>query len=637
MRTYMQIKQAGKSTQKHLFLKDRSWKTYLSAFKHILIASNVSFEQELSPQLFKRIEAIPNVIHSENRSAFRHFYSIVVQDFVSSASSITSLIQLFDSGICEPKYLASVEEEIIGSSHLLNLMRSGRITNIQIERALFLPPNSLARPQESSIKLWNIPDQWWSYEIASSLRGAKKDAARHIYLAADLRSDAPEALDYFLDVCQKVAENDYSGGNLHKIIEHKARINYIGYSLRLETLDEFKKYENYKYVDMMMIEGRNWDREKSSASHARGKVEKFYSFLLLTDWQPIAFKESELSLKLFSSHRLVQKYVEYWKEVKGNYDSGSLNMINMAISLLDEEYGWVFKQQDDIRHLPEGIYREVMQCGGWEEYCRESKEKLKTYRRYISSLIIRSRDSKERSSVLLNLSLPVGRLVFGLQCSLDDLESRFAHTKDFAHEAQQHLLMFMMTCFPLRASNWSQMRISPILKSGSLILDSEDVLNIVVPKKQLKNGRTNAALRSIKNLIFPISQVVGSQRHIDFLYRFLKELRPLINKGNSLFCIRGGNSCGPAHIGNMTFRWSKKYLSSEADFPSRTPGLPPFRSHIIRAAVATENVRHDRIDVAAILLADSRKTIEAAYVKDDANQKLKRAATQHISSYFKPS
>ncbi|UQN10655.1 hypothetical protein [Deinococcus sp. QL22] len=610
--------------------------SYRSTFKNLLHERNVPVNSVVSSI---KLRELFNSTQGSTRSIVVYFYKLFVHMFLNTAPTYISLIEVISQGIAKGKLNSALPEELRTPALLSKFIAESNYDDLELETSLYLPINSLKTLRAAS-KSGNsiIPDHWWKIpdNISQVEKRRIREEAETLYSREAARYKDSERQLVFENILRDCIERKHYTGYYFKINAYKKSIGFSTHVMSPENLREYQEFTEFKLSFISYGKIKNWDVNKSSAENHKTELISYYSYFKnihkIKKGEPEWNHELHLGLFALADHVIAA--ITLWKDVKGNFDDGSLTKVNFAIALLHAEDGWVARNESYKSRLPIPIQEEIDRIGGWVEFCAKSKALLMKFSKHVARLKRPSRDSQEHISALLDKEAPLKFIFSALDFSLHEIKSRYdqgQRDKKFVLDAQRHVFLFMLSCFPLRAGNWINMRFMAPSGTTGIRRSSTGNLSIHVKVSELKNSNSNYNLRNQTEIACYIGDYVEFTEHINFMEVFFTELRPLINSTDLIFCDKNGNSLTVQKMSNLCDHWTKKFISHRSIYGSSIPGLPSFRAHAMRHVVATHYVQQGKIGMAAALLCDTEYSIIKNYVRDTFDSRIGRALRETAS------
>lgn len=596
------------SLERRGILNNRSLKVYRSTVKRSLSTLGLGLGSSVSMAHFRSLQEQGD---GKVPSAVVRIYRQFVAESVCDDSSIEQIISRCLCGLVDREKLKKVGLESGDVKSVVYQTLNGEPdVTATLEEALFLPKGILESYSRRK-DLPNIPEMWWPDDLKGKYNSAVKKQIRHMWLKDVQDCERTEDRE---EVFKEIIEK-FDKGEIYGIGDHRRRGMVISGRRRNIPLSEaaareFETYSEYKKKSIGKGGSRQW-KSKGTIETNRGHVAAYYTYLIQSGIKDkLLPKKSELNLGFFASSDLVIKFCEHYASSIGVYNKYIEAFIKSVKSLLDARYGWLALNPKYMDMVPREIFKNSEGLG-WEEICRLAKRELNDYLNDVVLPQMRAtRDGKDRIEALLEKEFPLAAVFKGLDCSLEYLNSLDPTDKEFAYWAQYHVMVFLLSCFPMRAKNYAALNYGNNSRRKSRLEVREDgrVL-IVAMTEDLKNGRTNRLLRSEEEIVVEIGRQDFMRPHVEFLKKYLKEYRPRINGGNKLFISKSGKNLTTTTLSSMMLIWTEKFLSSDSPYPSRIIGLPPFTAHAFRHIVATHFCKRGQEKVAALLLLDSLEMI----------------------------
>lgn len=498
---------------------------------------------------------------------------------------------------------------------------------------VFSIPNYVFDFSNRPMIVGKIPADWWPEDFLGEKNSKRRKNVRQ-YWSIDLfnRDEKKSRLD-FENALVFIKQEGHLSEHHKRMRDFRKRNPVTRVKISGRISEEFRDLKSYKtgITDAGDIVRGIWNQVTPTIHE--GVITRFLSYIC-TNWGEDILNggdgfEEETSIAYMIYHKYIIAYMQNLEEAAGKCNSGSTKVYKTFMAMLKPSTGWIWRREKLIERLPESVKMEIIERGGWFKYCEYSREQVSNfYKNIIKPKLERSVNSQERVREILDSDKPLSYLYNALEECRKEIIRCQDETDDFAYMFQDYILAFLMTCFPLRAKNWSIMTYQPFKPEASnLRLSLNDSWEIRIPVADLKNGRNSQDLKGTSYATFPLGTIDPIKEHIVMLELYIKKFRNKINKTNHLFVNRKGERVSPGGISSMIYRWSEKYISKFSVFSSCVKSVLPFRAHIIRSIVATHYCKMGEISTAAYLLLDSEEVIKKHYLHDNINQKLKRACS----------
>lgn len=631
MVSYQQILDMPFDTQpKNLKISSRSLKNYRREMKNFLMSKSIHLDWQFDVSIFKPVQNNFKFKSASQEAAVKFFYRRYMYYLCTKGNlKLENLISICLSGMYNYRFMEDFEIDSSSLNYVLQKLEFSPEFAIRLEKIFYLPSGFMESFSTIEVSDIKIPVDWWPKNLLHT-RSVKLSHIENIWLSEKNGID-DKGYRRFLKIVEDVNNGVYFSGPQQKVIEYR-RNYFIKVHFSQNTMDDLKSLIEYKTSDIQLSKRKKWLSEATIDKSIRD-IKIYYRFLVSNPDNLNCLKsirEEDLSLAYLSSYDIILEYVRNYKKVSGIYSMGALNIVSLAISLLDCHSGWIFKNSYYRQYLPKDLRNSGKDFKSWKKYCKANSKKLKFLRREIKGSLRKSRDSQERARQILRLESPIFAVREALEYSYEMINAEKDNTVELAIEVQYHVLIFMLLCFPLRAKNWSLMQSLDYHLDGSFIRkDDEGYFYISVKADDLKN-RTSKKFKDVNKIHLELSLLAGKlgmSKHLKILERFIYELRPLISENNSLFNVKREGKfipASPSQISVMAYRWTSKYLASNSSFPSRIIGLPPLRAHVFRNIVATHYNNHNMPKMAAYALADSEDIVRMHYTFGNFNSEISR-------------
>ncbi len=511
---------------------------------------------------------------------------------------------------------------------IITMVDTGQISSAGIEELLYIPPMSL-KPDVNIILLASIPDEWWPENFRGSSKAEARAWVRKIWMIGSEKRPLEKARIDFLRAVESVRNEEHLTPDYKRRRDYRAQHPRVPVQIAGRIAEEFDDLVRYKTVGGVSegVHIKVWGKETAQIHRTllKGYMSYVATYHIRDIDGPNGPLENKLSIAYYASFEYLQGFINDSYMAAGKYNHGVEKLVKTVKCMLAEESGWLWRRDFLVTRLPIHLQKEIEVQGGWKTYCLQVKQKLHNFYRTIQSRIEKSVKSESRIKSILDSDLPLKYIFIALDQCKRDLSSRYEKTPRFALEFQEYVLMVLISCFPLRAKNWSLMKYGNIdMNASRLYKDKSGVWNIVVPVKDLKNGYSSKQLMRIDEVVMPIGDSELFQEHSEMIETYLRDYRPLLTHSSDLFVGGRGHSMRPEQISDMVYEWSEKYMSMFSSSPSKIEDTLPFRAHLMRSIVATHYCKVGDVAKAALLLLDSEDVIRQHYVHDDINQKLRR-------------
>lgn len=309
---------------------------------------------------------------------------------------------------------------------------------------------------------------------------------------------------------------------------------------------------------------------------------------LSTNVQP-----TRISLALFTDVDLLSSYLEFMKVRAGTYTSGTLAVVQFALSLVHPQTGYLTQQA----HFSE--YVNVAEKD-WTSYCQIQFERLKKIKRTLSSKAQISRNPFEPIASLTALDFPLGGYLDGIQKLRQYATKQTPKSSTWATAIRDAAMMALLAMHPVRAQNLNMMRFGP---GGHLTQSPSGRWGMKFEPNEMKNHEGAAKGRPFD---VALPEWVG-----ELMNEWLFDARPILED--------------PSHRTSLVFISENKashgipWEGSQKAFARRVrrfiPHCPGFGPHSVRHLVATSWLKthpHDYPSV-ALLLHDKLETVLKHY------------------------
>ncbi|MFB9992072.1 hypothetical protein ACFFLM_08875 [Deinococcus oregonensis] len=604
-------------------IESSTLRSYSSEFRAQMQHQNLHTLKSIDMQDF--IAVYKSCETKKRRSIVKYFYKVYISLLVDRGYLN---LDIYLAHIVENPFISLTEISKLGFVLSKDLSENKKILmnhadlNV-VEKVLCLPSNYLSKNIDV-IAPGFIPVEWWPDDF----KGRKnRNKMRHVnYILSSLSNKTSVVSQAQFDrAVENVRQGNYSNAFIAKAKDTKLEINYVRVQLDLyceQQFTEMKKYKMWMSYDHPQPKQR-WCLETAEMNYDFVCAYYTYIFNFYLKSGSLHFDERiKPSLTLLTDFDKFIQFIEFRAKLTGGYSQSAVKMLGNVMSYLSESQGWIYLNKYLLDDLPDNLKREVTRLGSWEAYCLHVRSKfLRYFKSQVEGNVIQLNNTKLRVIDLLKRKDPLNYVFKALDISRQDLLSRKQISKAYAMELQDHLLVLMSSCFPLRSKNWSLLTYDALnLQERHLSISSEGLWQLKIPVKEIKNGKTGKQFANCSEIVFKIGRLKRFRAHDDLIRVYFDELRPLLTGGSHLFVRADGISMNRGEISKAFLRWSQKYLSCESVFSSAVPGLRPFRSHAMRAIVGTHYCRRGEIAKAAALLMDSEDVVRRHYLDSDLNQ-----------------
>lgn len=612
-------------------VQSSSLRVYISKFKTFLKSQNISLDSAVELSLFHQSHLNPSTHSSQEMSIIKFFYKSYMKELIRMGSySKRQILEFCLSGMWDVSEQQKVVADLENVGRFYEILTEGNVAPSRLAEIYFLPPDFFNDSAHSSANIHTPPYSWWAEDFLGATNTQRRKEVLYIWHKGNTESETSESHADFKSAMDLVRRNQHSSGGLSRVRRYREEHPIINFKCTRKIEKELELFAFYKT-------GRDahgripkdvWHSTETQAMFM-SYVKRFFTYMynkFIND-QGLAEIDasSKITLGLLAKSEYVIDFMEEIKLAAGDYNGSCEKIHKITQMLLNKEHGWLVLNESIIEVMPD-YHNEINAMGGWQSYCRESSRKLKAYyNNRIRPLQKQTRLPKERLQHLLDQDEPLKSMYEALEVSRLDLLNRWTSTTDFAREVESHVLVYMMTCFPLRAKHWSLMTYHRSTnRNGHLRKTSNNSLELVIPVREFKNGMKSKELKGISEVKFDFSNLPFLSHQTEVIQSFLDELHPLLTNGTAVFTNCQGKEADEGRIERMVYKWTKKFISSESTYKTRVPGLPPFRPHALRAIVATHFCKQGDTNMASILLLDSEEVLKKYYVRDDINRKLSR-------------
>ncbi|WP_295815540.1 hypothetical protein [uncultured Deinococcus sp.] len=606
-------------------------RVYESKFKTFLSRSNISLQENVKLSLFHGVHNGYTTYTSHELSIIRFYYKQILNKLVFDKNySKKDIISLCLDGMWDIDKEKKIGVQFENVTQIYELLLNGVAEACQIAEAFFLPSDFFEDSIPLPASIYTPHRSWWDEDFLGLKNVKRRKEVKLLWQESELDPESKESFMNFKSAMDLVRRGEHSSGKLRRIWNHRrdnAELKPKFTERLIRELDDLKSYKTGR--DRQGRMPKNIWRSPASQNIDIYYAERFlvYCYNHFINHFKITEEDaaSMLTIGLLSISDLVIDFIENIKAISGDYNSSCEKIYQMSRSYTNEDHGWLTLNDYFFERIPKE-YKSAGENVEWRQHCAASSKKLKAYyNNRVKPLRKPTRLSKDCIKQLLDKDEPLKYMFEALEVSRLELLSRWEPTEKFAYEAQCHIIVFMMTCFPLRCKNWSTMTHYRFdSRRGHLRMPEGGFLEIVIPVRNLKNWMKNKDLDGVDEIRFEYSHPPYPLHQLEFVRRYLNELRPLITNGHILFIKSSGEAMSHWDISEKVFKWTSKYISSESRYRTRIPGLPPFRAHAIRSIVATHFSKQGDPGTAALLLLDSEAVIRKHYLHDNINSKIKR-------------